>query len=71
MKITKHEILLLQDVVGNASLALRYLHSKILPDIDDEIISEISEIGRNLTLTADSVIKTRRPLSARKIHDTK
>lgn len=63
MKITKEEILWLQDITGNSSLALKYIHSHINEIIDENILLEIARIGVNLTKISESVLKTHKPLS--------
>lgn len=65
MKITENEILLLQDIVGNSSLSLKYLHGKIHSDVNEETLLEISRIGKSLLTIADSVLRTHKPLSFR------
>jgi len=65
MKITENEILLLQDIVGNSSISLKYLHDKIRSDVNEEILLEVSRIGKSLSTIADGVLRTHKPLSFR------
>ncbi len=66
MKITDNEILLLQDLVGNSSLSLKYLHGKIRKDITEETLLEIERIGQSLNNIIINILKTHKPLSFRR-----
>jgi len=66
MKISNDEVLLLQDVTGNSSLALKHIHSQIRETIDERLLLEISRLGHSLTSIAESVLKTHKPFSYKK-----
>jgi len=65
MKISKEEMLVLQDVVGNSSLSLEFLHRKLLDEISEETLLSICRIGESLVSTSTAVLKTHKPLSFR------
>lgn len=66
MKLSDGELKVLQDVVGNASLSLKYLHSQIVTEIDETILSDIIQLGLKIVNTTEAIYKTRRPLSFRR-----
>lgn len=70
MKLTSDEILALQDAVGNASLALKYLHLRICGDVEETTITEIHDIGVNLTDISERILKSHKPLTFRRNYDT-
>ncbi len=63
MKITENEILLLQDIVGNSSLSLKYIHKRITKEIDENILLDIMRLGQSLTTISEGVLKTHKPLT--------
>jgi len=66
MKITNNEILILQDVTGNGSLALKHLHKQIKEELDVQTLDSIIQLGKKLVDIAQAIHKTHMPFTAYK-----
>ncbi len=63
MILTEEEILILQDLTGNASLVLRQLHRSIKKETPDEVIMDLLVLGKKLEKTGQAIYDSHNKLA--------